>query len=288
MTPNDTKLQKLKYILSTYYFQILASIAILLTCYSSLEHQAQLVLMSANNQSLEMLTFTTEMKQLLAVVSGLNFAFVQEMSSTISQSLDKIENLLLVSSMISAIQIAVINLSQHLWLKLLAITLLAASFWAPTRIVSCKILILVLAINPGLAIYSVSVKALSTEISESQNSQLHAKLKTLSANLKTDTQKLTQQHQQEITKIKQGHSSFKFVKTLWSDAKYEVKKVETKVSDDYETLKIMLNGGGKGLLKEAIIYFSQLILLLVVLPLGYLWLVAKLFQKSFPNNRFVG
>lgn len=276
-------IKQFTYFIYVYYFQIIATVAILLSCYTSLEHQAHLYILSANEKSLAMLVAAAEIKQLLAVVSGLDISFIKTSTANIIQTFEKIENTLIVSGFVTTLQLFIMTLSKHLWLKLLAVGLLAGTFVTAYRRICCKILIVVLAINPGIAVYSVTVKGLSDEVSKTFNATLYTKLSTMSQHLKQETNTLTKQHQKQLEKIKKSHSDFTFFKKLWSDVKYDVSYAKDTIESDYQELKIVLASGGKNILKETLIYITQLILLLVLLPLGYLWLVIKLCQKLFNN-----
>jgi len=266
-----------------YLIRLLAVIAIVLMSFTSLEHDAMRAVVAANEKSVGSLLLITELKQLLAAVSSIDIAFIEGAIKDIVTSLNKAENLLFVSGILTTLQMLIIKLSLMDVIKYAVVLCFVASFIGWFQRLSLKALLVLLMLSPGLTLYSNTVHFLADDMVKVIEGDLYTKLSHLTKELDKEKNTLLKKHQADLKKIDHSHSDFKWFHRLIADVSYDFDDVKDTVEGDYSTLVTVLRGGGKAILKETIGYFTKLFFLAFLLPVGYLYLLYAVVRYAFPK-----
>lgn len=266
-----------------YLIRLLAVIAIVLMSFSSLEHDAMRAVVAANEKSVGSLLLITELKQLLSAVSSIDIAFIEGAIKDIVTSLNKAENLLFVSGILTTLQMLIIKLSLMDVIKYAVVLCFVASFIGWFQRLSLKALLVLLMLSPGLTLYSNTLHFLADDMVKVIEGDLYTKLSHLTRELDKEKNTLLKKHQADLKKIDHSHSDFKWFHRLIADVSYDFDDVKDTVEGDYSTLVTVLRGGGKAILKETIGYFTKLFFLAFLLPVGYLYLLYAVVRYAFPK-----
>lgn len=266
-----------------YLIRLLAVIAIVLMSFTSLEHDAMRAVVAANEKSVGSLLLITELKQLLAAVSSIDIAFIEGAIKDIVTSLNKAENLLFVSGILTTLQMLIIKLSLMDVIKYAVVLCFVASFIGWFQRLSLKALLVLLMLSPGLTLYSNTLHFLADDMVKVIEGDLYTKLSHLTRELDKEKNTLLKKHQADLKKIDHSHSDFKWFHRLIADVSYDFDDVKDTVEGDYSTLVTVLRGGGKAILKETIGYFTKLFFLAFLLPVGYLYLLYAVVRYAFPK-----
>ncbi len=274
--------------LKRYSFQLFVIAGIALMCLTSLEMQAYQFLYLEDKRSLGILLTVAEVKQILNAISDMNIAFIHGATTDIVKALDKAQQFLIASSFITSLQLLVIKLSQYIWIKIIAVILLAGTFFARSKQLCSKVLILVLALNPGVVLFTIGVEKISNEIHhEEMDNGLYQRLSKMSANLKREHAELMQQHAAQMRKDDKEGGIFGWFHKIWDDVSYDYKYAKESVEGDLKEFRTILKAGGKTVFKDALLYFTNLFLIMVLLPFGYalgIYYLARHLFKQVPHS----
>jgi len=222
---------------------------------------------SKNNA--EILEAVMEIKLVLAVVEDLNITLLSGPAGEFMTMLGRIENLLILSSTASLVEVLMLQLSKSHVFFGLAVFLLLGSFskqYGP----NCKHwLLIILAISPGLTIYSVASHRISEKLRPDFSTSLHLQLTQIASEMKLEKKKLYQLHQQKLHKIAKTNKFIGFFEKVKEDVSYTVSKDFDSLDGDYKTIKEVLKSG-PALIKETISFCAHLFLFNIIMPLGYL------------------
>lgn len=269
-----------------YLIRLLAIIAIVLMSFMSWEQAAMHNVVAANEKSLGSLLLMAELKQLLAAVSSIDIAFIEGAVKDIVTSLEKAENLLFMSSILTTLQMLIIKLSMMDVIKYAVVFCFVTSFIGWFQRISLKALLVLLMLSPGLTLYSNTIHFLADDMARVIEGDLYSKLSHLTKTLDKEKNTLLKKHQEDLKKIDHSNSHFKWFHRLVSDVSYDYHDIKDTVSNDYHTLLTVLRGGGKAILKETIGYFTKLMFLTLLLPLGYFYLLYAVMRYAFPKAPF--
>lgn len=254
------------------------AMALSLLCFSAVSNtdsKAYRYVTEIEHKNMDMLLDLVKIKIVLSEVADLKIDLVSGKIDTVITVIDKAERLLFFSSVASLAQRVLLEMSKSQIFPVSAIILVAIGLvfrMGSTR----KLLILLLAISPGLTLYSIGMHHLSSSLEQQLDSGLHSKLKLIAE--KTDAEKAKLLQEREVALKKESHeNSFeKFVSRVKTDVVYDVERFSYDIKGDYEEIRALLNTGGANIVKELVVYIVHIILFFILSPLIYAYLVYRL------------
>jgi hypothetical protein len=235
-------------------------------------------------KNLNFLELTTEIKLIITGLSSSKIPFVDGMATEVSETIGKVQQYLLITNIISFLQIMLISISKSMLLKVATVVLFILSFFKITKVLCTKILILMLALNPGLVLYSVVVQQISQEASIDFGDKYLIELKSSVNAIKLEKSALLQQHQKEITKINNGERSIRVLGRFRDDIAYDFKRAKLDIKGDQANIRLLIHKGGYELMSKIFGFCTMILFTMVLLPLGYALLIYVLFNTLFKNN----
>jgi hypothetical protein len=139
-----------------------------------------------------------------------------------------------------------------------------------------QLLILLLAISPGLTLYSIGMHRLSSSLEKQLDSGLHSKLKLIAEKTDAEKSKLLRAHEEALKKEAHENSVEEFFSRVKSDVVYDVEKFSYDIKGDYEEIRALLNTGAANIIKELVVYIVHIILFYILSPLIYAYLIYRL------------
>jgi hypothetical protein len=201
--------------------------------------------------------------------------------------LDKVSSYLAVYQILIKIQIVILDCSNTLVFKLLPLFLCVGIFFNPTKALSFKLLLLSLLLCPGFSIYANGIHILVDSIQTAKlGVNLHKELSTIEAKYqKKET--LLKSHQQEVkdrqlVKAKsRGKDRIGFFKREVDGVVNKVENTVLKVEKEAKLAEEVLLIDTENLFIHLTELISTLILLIIVLPLLYFYIVTFIVEQLF-------
>lgn len=193
------------------------------------------------------------------------------------------------SSLILLIQKVILLLSKSLILKILAVASFVGLFINRYKSQAIKFLLIIFLINPGLSIYVMLNKQLSSEFAIDFGKDLKADLQ---ANKKIFDEK-HEQNQQQIGALKEKYLEEQLKKgktkeNFFQRVEVDISKVffwfKEEVSLGYKDLLTVLKDISKDLMPNIVTLFANLFVMFIILPFGYLFLFNVALKNLFRED----
>ncbi len=263
---------------------VITIVLIGLSLFGVFEEKAFQFVSEVYKKNLSFLALTTELKVMVAGISSIKIPFVDGMTSDINGTIGKIQHYLLLTNVISFLQVILISISKSWILKVGTVVLFALSFVKNTKVLCTKLLLMTLALNPGLTLYSVAVQQISQEASIDFGDKYLQKLKTSVNAVKTEKAALMMQHASDITKINNGQKGIHILKRFRENVAYDFKKAKLDIKGEYTNIRLLIHEGGHEMMSKIFGFCSMILFTMILLPLGYALLIYILFNTLFKNN----
>lgn len=236
----------------------------------------------------EFLAIVTEIKMIVAGLSSVHIPFISGHTAGIDHSLGKVQNYLLLTDVITFLQIFVVAISKSLIFKIALAVLFVLTFLEKGKRHFSKILIIALALSPGISIYTVAVKHLSQSVHIDFGDQYITELKNSTEKVRKENSALMKEHNQQTTKINNGQKGLILLQKFKEDISYDIKKAENNIKGDYSEIRILIKSAGHSILEKVFRFCTMIIFCLVLLPMGYVLLMRVLMNSLFGNLALEG
>lgn len=254
------------------------TMALSLLCFSavsSTESKAFRYVTEIEHKNMDMLLDLAKIKIVLSEVADLKIDLVSGKINTVIAVIDNAEQLLFFSSVASLVQRVLLEVSKSQVYPISAMILIAIGLVFRMEITR-KLLILLLAISPGLTLYSIGMHHFSSSLEKQLDSGLHSKLKLIAEKTDAEKSKLLREREESLKKESHENSFEKFVSRVKTDVVYDVERFSYDIKGDYEEIRALLNTGGANIVKELVVYLVHIILFFILSPLVYAYLVYRL------------
>ena len=266
---------------------LIAAILIGLSLFGVFEERAFKFVNSVYQKNLDFLALTTEIKLVLSGIGSIKIPFVDGISTNINETITEVQRFLLITNIISFIQVMIIAVSKSWIIKSITIILFILSIPKKTKIICSKLLVFSLALNPGLTMYSSAVQEISKEASIDYGDKYLKKLKVSVEAVKSEKAELMKQHAADITNINNGQKKGHFLRKFTENVAYDFKKIKTDIKGAHANIRLLLHKGGHEMTSKIFGFCSMILFSMVLLPVGYLLLIYTLFKSLFKNNHLV-
>jgi|GEM_PF-6205804 len=243
-----------------------------------LESRSYTFIKDISERNLGFLGLVAELKIIISSIGDF-VPFLKDHNASFSESLEKAEHYLLIVNAISLIQLMLLEIGKTWLFKGALIGLLILSFFKVPRSLSLKLLILVLAINPGLQIFSVTMNQLSQTSSLNFGDEYLTELHTIVQKVDKERSQIMQEHAKKLTEINNGKKGIVLFKKLKEDISYDLKKAKTTISGDYSEIRLLVHDGGKEILRKLFIFCTTILFSLLIVPIGYTLIVYIMYQS---------
>jgi len=261
----------------------LTAIVLLIGCslFGVFEERALNFVSGVYQNNLSFLALITQVKLVLSGISSIKIPFIDGATGDVQASIAKIKEFLLFTDVITFLQVLLISISKSWILKGTTVVLFILTFVPPTKVFCAKVLLLSLALNPGLILYTVIVQEIAQEASIDFGDKYLQQLKTSVKAVKAEKGALMQQHALELTKINNGEKGMHLLKKLSEDISYDFKKTTASIKGTSANIRILIHEGAHEMTSKIVGFCTMIIFTMIVLPLGYLLLIYLLFKHLF-------
>lgn len=259
------------------WFTIISLILILIAIFDVFEQTAIEYIKGISEKNIGFLGLVIELKLIFSGVSDF-IPFLKEHNSTINESLEKAEHYLMTVNIISLVQLMLLEISKAWLIKVLIVILFLATFFRSSKKLSSRLLILVLALNPGLTIYSVTMHHLSQTSSFDYGQEYLTELKATADTLQAERSQIMQEHAKKLTEINNGKKGIVLFKKLKEDISYDLKKAKTTIKGDYSEIRLIIRDGGKEIVRKIFIFCTMVLFSLLIVPIGYVVIVYTIYR----------
>lgn len=249
-------------------FSVLSGLLVLVAITGVLEEASVKYVKGIAEKNLGFLGLLTELKLLVSGISDF-VPFLKEHNQTFNESLGKAEHYLLIANVISLTQLMLLEVSKTWFVKGLVILLFGLTFLPKLKSLPKKLFIVVLAVCPGLQLFSVSMHQLSKPTTIDYGEKYLTELNASVDSLQSERAQLMQEHENNMTEIDNGKKGIRLFKKLKEDISYDLKKSAATIKGDYSQIRILLHSGGKEILRKLSIFGTMVFFSLFIMPIGY-------------------
>lgn len=247
---------------------MLSGLLVLVAITGVLEEASVKYVKGIAEKNLGFLGLLTELKLLVSGISDF-VPFLKEHNQTFNESLGKAEHYLLIANVISLTQLMLLEVSKTWFVKGLVILLFGLTFLPKLKSLPKKLFIVVLAVCPGLQLFSVSMHQLSKPTTIDYGEKYLTELNASVDSLQSERAQLMQEHENNMTEIDNGKKGIRLFKKLKEDISYDLKKSAATIKGDYSQIRILLHSGGKEILRKLSIFGTMVFFSLFIMPIGY-------------------
>ncbi|MBO6622538.1 MAG: hypothetical protein JJ892_07155 [Balneola sp.] len=249
-------------------FSVLSGLLVMIAISGVLEESSVKYVKGIAEKNLGFLGLLTELKLLVSGISDF-VPFLKEHNQTFNESLGKAEHYLLIANVISLTQLMLLEVSKTWFVKGLVILLFGLTFLPKLKSLPKKLFIVVLAVCPGLQLFSVSMHQLSKPTTIDYGEKYLTELNASVDSLQSERAQLMQEHENNMTEIDNGKKGIRLFKKLKEDISYDLKKSAATIKGDYSQIRILLHSGGKEILRKLSIFGTMVFFSLFIMPIGY-------------------
>ncbi|XWN36008.1 MAG: hypothetical protein ROO71_08585 [Balneola sp.] len=259
-------------------FIVFGGLLVILALSGVLEEHSVKYVKGVAEKNLGFLGLITELKLLVSGISDF-VPFLKEHNQTFNESLGKAEHYLLIANVISLTQLMLLEVSKTWLMKVLLVVLFGLTFFPKLTSLPKKLFILILALCPGLQIFSVTMHQLSKPASINYGEKYLTELNASVDSLQKERAQLMQEHEKHLQKIDRDKKGIVLFKKLREDISYDLKKTKATIKGDYSQLRILLHSGGKEILRKLSIFGTMIFFSLFIMPIGYSILVYVIYKS---------
>jgi hypothetical protein len=266
---------------TTYW--VITSLAIIILFIGFFDTKALAFLEHVSTTNVDFLAVVASFKLIMGSLSHMELPFISGTSAQITTSLNKAETYLLFVNAITFIQLLFITISKSLLFKITVVALFVLSIFQRQGQLSAKIVVLLLAINPGISIYTAAIDQLTQATHLSFGKSYLTELRNSEAALRLEKSQLMAEHNKEITQINNGNKGVRVLQRFQTDVGYDIKKIKADIHGDFAHTRLLLKTGGHQMIARIFNFCTMVLFCMLVLPLGYSVLLYVLFNALFKS-----
>ncbi len=266
-------------------FHLVTGLFLVLALLGTFQHQALAFAEDVLTKNIKFTAFISELRLILAGISKIDIPFVAGHTNNLVETLEKAQDRLLQSDGIIFVQVMLLSISKSVVVKGILVLLFIGTFIKSMRAIASRLLVLGLAITPGLAIFTLFVYTLA---GASKIDFGHAYLSKLEASVnkvRSEKAKLMEAHIQQ-QKDTDGGKKKHGLKRLTQDVAYDFKKAALGVRGDFSELRLLISEAGHSILSKVVNFGNMIIFCFLILPFGYVVILFTLYKSLFGATGF--
>ncbi|GAA4272751.1 hypothetical protein U6A24_08355 [Aquimarina gracilis] len=227
-----------------------------------------------------------ELKSIATNVDNSNIPLLGGLATELEGIFSRAVNYLTFANIVIGVQTILVNIGKSVLFKVLPLIFLAGIFIEKYKRLALKLLIVALLINPGLSLYVNGIHYVSDTMELDLGSKLHEHLSAIKNKYNKKREKITTQQEarkkRQLEKArKKGHKDISIVKKVEDAVVNKVEDIGVGVEEGFSEAFEILKEGKKELMKLIINMASNLVVLFLILPLLYFYIMSFVFKKFF-------
>ncbi len=235
----------------------------------------------ALSNNLELIEAVESLQFIMTGVESVKVPFVSNYAGKIAQDIAQVESYLLLATALNFVQYILMAINQSFLFDLALVVLFVFTWFPKGRRLSSKYLVLALALNPGLLIYTTGMQQLAHYSAIDFGAKYIGELQADIDTLKTEKTQLMLEHEQALVKISNGEEGFQPFRRLKEDVAYDLKKTKVEIHGDYAKLRHFFRDAGYEVTAKVVGFFSMVLITMLLLPLVYFALIYMLYKQLF-------
>ncbi len=243
-------------------------------------------LSSVNSDMMLGLGLAIELKSIATGIDNSNIPLVGGLATELEDIFTRAVDYLTFANIVIGIQTILVNIGKSLVFKLLPLIFLGCIFIEKYKQLALRLLIVALLINPGLSLYVNGIHYVSDAMELDLGSALQIHLSSIKNRYEEKREKV--KTKQEARKEKQlekakkrGHKDISVLKKVEDAVVNKVEDVGVDVEEGFSEAFEILKEGKKQLIILIINMVSNLVVLFLILPLLYFYLMGFILKKFF-------
>lgn len=249
-----------------------------------LDNRAHAFVERVLKNNLDLVASVESLQLLMTGVGSVKVPFLSSYADKIVQDLTQVEGYLMLATVLNFAQLILIAISKSVLLDIALLVLFVLTFVPKLKRISTKYLIIALAINPGLFIYTVVLQEVSKHASIDFGDKYVVELRADIDTMMVEKTQLMNEHAQALTRISNGEMGIEPLRRLKEDVSYDLKKAKVSLTGDYKKLRYFLRDAGYEITSNVIGFFTMILITMLLLPIGYFFLVYLLYTELFKSQ----
>ncbi len=265
---------------------VITVILVLLGFSNVLVKPAMKFLSDVNSDMMLSLGVALELKSIAIGINHSKIPLIGGLAIELSDIFTRVINYLTFSNIVIAIQTILVQMGKSLFFKLLPLIFLIGIFLNKYKQLAIKLLIVALLINPGISLYVNGIHYVSDTMQLDLGSALHEHLSSIKNKYEEKRKKVKSKQQtrkeRQLERAKEkGRKDISVFKKVEDAVVNKVEDVGVDVEEGFSETYEVLKEGKKELMKLIINMVSNLIVLFLILPLLYFYLMGFFLKKFF-------
>ncbi|MEM9337312.1 MAG: hypothetical protein AAGA66_01185 [Bacteroidota bacterium] len=232
-------------------------------------------------KNLRFMELVMEVKLISSGIGSIKLPIVEGIAKEVSNGVDFAMKYLLVTDILSFCQVLLLTVSKSWLLKTVTLCLFVLSFFQSTKTICTKLLIVSLAVSPGLAIFSSGVEILAGESSIDFGAVYLKKLESKVKAAKSEHAQLSKQHQRDLTKVKNGEKGIHILQSFREHVSDDFNKPTKEISGPHFHIRRLLHKDSHEMKSKIYGFCSMVLFCMLLLPLGYAYIVYLMISSLF-------
>lgn len=265
---------------------VITTILIILAFSNILVDPAIDFLSSVNSDMMLGLGVAMELKSIATSIDNSNIPLIGGLATELEDIFSRAVNYLTFANIVIGVQTILVNMGKALLFKILPIIFLACLWIKKYKQFAVKLLIISLLINPGLSLYVNGIHYVSDTMELDLGSKLHRHLSLIKNKYEEKREKVTAKQEarkkRQLEKArKKGHKDIGLIKKVEDVVVNKVEDIGVDVEEGFSEAFEVLKEGKKELMKLIINMASNLVVLFLILPLLYFYIMGLVLKKFF-------
>lgn len=248
------------------------------------EEQAFAFLTEIAKKNSGFLLAVSEVNMVVSGISSIDLPFVSGTTTALETSLNKVQTYLLLTDTLSFLQVMLVSISKSWIFKALLIGLFILTLLEKKYNFFKKLLIIALALSPGLSIYTVAMNKVSQTASIDYGDKYLDELKETVQKVREENTLLNQQHEKNLTQIENGNKGgIEVLRKFREDVSYDLKKTDNSIKGDFKEIRTLIKSTGHEMTVKISRFCTMILFSLLILPICYSLIIYMLFKTFFSH-----
>ena len=220
----------------------------------------------------------------LGIVAGLKvISATLPLLKGFSDIIGKILDFLLIVNGLILLQIALIKISKVIVLKILMVCLFGLTFIKKARLIALRVLVVLLFINPGLSLYILTVKSVSKAAKLDSGEEITRRLESIGSLSGEELEDMSREGSDDRERVVDTRQGMDIFSKFGEYIKDKTTDTGSFISKQLDMAKSYLSQLLENLFKATINYFITVLVLFLVLPVVYFYILYLLMKRIFAN-----
>lgn len=257
--------------------------------FNPLYHDVLAIFEEDSKKSLDSVLLLESLSLMAKAASSIKIPLISGIFQGAAETIEKVSGYLAISSITILVNTMLLKITHSKFIVVSMGIVLILAYFDKWRAIAVKVLLVAFLLNPGLSIYTKAVHFIDQQVQFSDKDQFHSQLRLIHDDYKQkEEQQKKEQQARKQKQLQKDEASGKHKLTLFQKLGDDVRNTASHVghiAEDFRLTKEAIKFAAKKLMVLVLNYFTTVIFMYIVLPIGYLFLGYLLIKNLIPKIR---